>query len=119
VQPLRIGLVLSSAGSLALASSAGRWIYPLVVLLAGVVFGLLWTPGMALLSDGTAELGLSLAAGFALMNLGGPPGQFLGAAGGGIVAQATSSSVPYLVACGLCLAGLGALRSQRARLGFR
>jgi MFS family permease len=115
VVPLRIGLVASSAGSLALASSVGGWGYPGIVLLAGVAFGLLWTPGMALLSDGAAELGLSLAAGFALMNLAWPPGQLVGSAGGGIIAQATSNAVPYLLACGLCLAGLAAFRLRRPR----
>jgi hypothetical protein len=70
---------------------------------------------MALLSDGAAELGLSLAAGFALMNLAWPPGQLVGSAGGGIIAQATSNAVPYLLACGLCLAGLAAFRLRRPR----
>ena len=74
---------------------------------------------MALLSDGTAELGLGFAAGFALMNLAWPPGQLVGSAGGGIVAQATSNSVPYLVAGGLCLAGLGAFGTQRSRRSLR
>jgi MFS family permease len=119
VAPLRLGLVLSAAASIALASSAGRWGYPGIVLVAGIAFGLLWTPGMALLSDGTAELGLGFAAGFALMNLAWPPGQLVGSAGGGIVAQATSNSVPYLVAGGLCLAGLGAFGTQRSRRSLR
>ena len=114
--PVRVGLIASSVGSLALASSLGRWAYPAIVLPAGVAFGLLWTPGMAMLSDGTAELGISLAAGFALMNLAWPPGQLVGSAGGAIVAQATSNAVPYLVASGLCVAGLVVFRSRRSRL---
>jgi MFS family permease len=119
VLPLRIGLASSALGALALATSAGRWAYPGIVLLAGIAFGLLWTPGMALLSDGTAELGLSLAAGFALTNLAWPPGQLVGSAGGGILAQATSDSVPYLVACGLCVVGLAALSPRRSRPRLR
>jgi MFS family permease len=119
VTPLRLGLALSAVASIALASSAGRWGYAGIVLAAGVGFGLLWTPGMALLSDATAELGLGFGAGFALMNLAWPPGQFVGSAGAGVVAQTTSNSVPYLIACGLCLAALGAFRSKRGhgRLG--
>jgi MFS family permease len=119
VAPLRVGLAVSAVGSFALATSAGRWGYPAIVLVAGVAFGLLWMPGMALLSDGAAEQGLGFAAGFALMNLAWPPGQFVGSAGGGIIAQATSNSVPYLVACGFCLAGLAAFRPRWQRRPLR
>jgi len=107
--PLRFGLVASAVGSLALASSAGRWGYAVLVIVAGVAFGLLWTPGMAQLTDGAAEVGLGFATGSALMNLAWSPGQLVGAAGAGFLAQTAGNSVPYLVAGGLCVAGLGAL----------
>ncbi len=107
--PLRFGLVASAVASLALASSAGHWGYALLVVGAGVVFGLLWTPGMAQLTDGAAELGLGFAAGSALMNLAWSPGQLVGAAGGGLLAQAAGNAVPYMVTSALCILGLAAL----------
>jgi MFS family permease len=106
--PLRFGLVASAVASLTLATSAGRWGYAVLVIAAGVAFGLLWTPGMTQLTEGAAELGLGFAAGSAVMNLAWSPGQLVGAAGGGILAQAAGGSVPYLVTSGLCVAGLGA-----------
>jgi hypothetical protein len=51
---------------------------------------------------------------FALINLAWAPGQALGSAGSGALADTTSDAVPYLLLAGLCLATLAAL--SRARL---
>jgi len=83
------------------------------VLAAGVAFGLLWTPATALLSDATAARKLDFALGFALMNVAWPPGQLVGSAVGGAVADVTSDAVPYVLACALCLIALGALPARR------
>ncbi len=117
--PLRFGLVASAATSLMLASHAGRWGYALLVIAAGVAFGLLWTPGMAQLTDGAAELGLGFAAGSAVMNLAWSPGQLAGAAGAGVLAQATGNALPYVVTAALCLAGLAALSWSGGRVEAR
>jgi MFS family permease len=110
VAPLRLGLALSAVGSVALAWSSGRWAFAGIVVGAGVAYGLLWTPATALLSDASAERGLGFVLGFALMNLAWSPGQLVGSAFGAAIAQATSDSVPYAIACGLCLVGFAALR---------
>ena len=113
LRPLQVGLALSVAGSLALAAGGGRWGYAATTFTANVAFGLLVTPGIALLSEATTSLQLGFAAGFALMNLAWPPGQLIGAAGSGLVAGATSDSVAWLITAGFCLAGLAALGPPR------
>ena len=75
---------------------------PLVVL-AGVAFGSFWTPAMSLLADQAEHLGLEYAYMFALINIAWAPGQALGAAGSGALAEATSDAVPYLLLSCACL----------------
>jgi MFS family permease len=114
VAPLRLALVLSAAGSIALATGTGHWAYAGIVLAAGIAFALLWTPAMVLLSDAAAERGLGFVLGFALMNLAWSPGQLLGSAFGGGVAQLSSDAVPYVVAAALCLVALASVGWARA-----
>jgi MFS family permease len=110
---LRATLACCALSAAALAVSAGHWIYAAVVVVGGVAFGLLWTPATALLSDATAARKLDFALGFALMNVAWPPGQLVGSAVGGAVADVTSDAVPYVLACALCLIALGALPARR------
>jgi MFS family permease len=107
--PLRLALALSSAASVALAWSAGRWVYAVVVLAAAVAYALLWTPATVLLSDAAAECGLGFVVGFALMNLAWSPGQLLGSTFGGGIAQVSSDALPYAVAALLCIGALVSL----------
>ena len=107
--PLQFGLALSAAGSLALAANTGRWSYGAIAFCANMAFGLSVTPGITLLSDAATRLQLEFAAGFAIMNLAWPPGQLIGAAGGGLVAEASSDSVVWVLTAALCLVGLAAI----------
>jgi ACDE family multidrug resistance protein len=111
ILPLRLALVLSALGTIGLAVDVGGWLYFWIVFAAGVAFGLLWTPSMALLSDASSNLDLGLAVAFALINLAWPPGQLVGSAGAGLLVQIGSQHAPYLAACALCLAGLLASRA--------
>ena len=74
---------------------------PLVVV-SGLSFGSLFTPGMTMLTHLSEERGLDYGYTFALVNLAWAPGQTLGAAGGGAVAHATADGVVYLVVAGVC-----------------
>ena len=111
--PLELGVVLSAVGSIALVTETGRWSYGAIAFCAIVVFGLIVTPGIALLSDAATRLQLGFAAGFAIINLAWPPGQLIGAAGGGLIAQASSDSVVWLITAGLCLGGFAAVAFPR------
>ena len=111
--PLELGLALSAAGSVALAAETGRWSYGVIAFCANVAFGLIVTPGIALLSEAATRLELGFAAGFAIMNLAWPPGQLIGSAIGGLVAELASDSVVWLVTAALCVAALVAVALPR------
>ncbi len=107
---LRVGLAVSAGACVLLVVDAGKWVYALLVLGAGVCFGTLWTPGMAFLSDTVDRRGLDQVVGFGLMNVAWAPGFALGAAAGGALAGATSDALPYSLAAAVCvltLIGLG------------
>jgi predicted MFS family arabinose efflux permease len=104
--PVRLALVLSIGGSLALAASTGRWLYAAIVVAADVVYALLWTPATVLLSDAAAERGVGFVVGFALMNLAWSPGQLVGSLFAGAIGQTTSDAVAYAVAAVLCVVAL-------------
>ena len=73
------------------------------MIVAAVAYGLSWVPGMAVLTDGIEAAGLRYGFGFALMNLAWAPGQFIGAAAGGVLVGVAGDAVPYLLLASLCL----------------
>jgi predicted MFS family arabinose efflux permease len=100
-------MMMLALGS-AVAAAALPWpnraaVLALLVVAAGITFGSFWTPGMALLSDEAEARGLEYAYAFALINIAWAPGQALGAAGGGGLAEVTSDAVPYLLLSGAAL----------------
>jgi MFS family permease len=104
----RIGPMMALALASAVAAAALPWpetaaVLALLVIAAGITFGSFWTPAMALLSDEAEARGLEYAYAFALINIAWAPGQALGAAGGGSLAQLTSDAVPYLALAGASL----------------
>jgi len=78
---------------------------PLVTvgLLSGPVIGLLWTPALILLGNGSDEAGFDHTYAFALMNLAWAAAQTVATAGGGAVAHATSDIVPLSIVAGVAL----------------
>ena len=81
-----------------------------------LVFGTFYTPGMALLTHTAEHRGLDYGYAFALINLAWAPGQTIGSAAGGALAEATSDAVPYLLLSLVALLTLAGLwRAQRAR----
>jgi DHA1 family tetracycline resistance protein-like MFS transporter len=106
IPPILFGLIVSGLVSIVMAWGTQKWVYAAFVLAAGVCYGLLWTPAIALLSDASEARGLGYASGFALMNLAWAPGHVFGSAFGGALAQVTVDAVPYLLAAALCFATL-------------
>jgi MFS family permease len=82
------------------------WLLAAVVIVAGMAFGLFWTPAMSHLSDLAEGRGLDYAYGFALVNMAWAPGQAFGASAGGALARATSDAVPYFLLSSLCVLSL-------------
>ena len=92
----------------------------IVIVFAGPLIGMLYTPAMALLSDGADAAGVAQGFAFALVNLAWATGQTAGAAGSARLADATGDRVPYLVlavVCGITLTGL--VRRRAVRLNGR
>ena len=117
--PARICLVAAALILVALAWPTWAIVSALLVVALITAVGVLWTPGMALLSDGTEALGVSQAAGFSLANVTWSVGQLTGSAAGGAPAGATTDAVPYsllAVLCALTVLGPWAGRSAQEKL---
>jgi predicted MFS family arabinose efflux permease len=92
-----------------------RWPALILVIGAGVAYGVFWVPGTALLSDGAETAGLDQGLGFALLNAAWAPANVVGAALGGALSEAVGDAGAYLLAAGLCAVTLAA--AQSAGLG--
>ena len=80
-----------------------------IVLVTGPSIGILWTPSMAMISDGADGVGIDQGYAVALINLAWSTGQTLGSVGGARLGQAYGDALPYLglaAACALTLAAL-------------
>jgi MFS family permease len=103
IRPMMVLALASAVAAAALPWPGTAWLLAALVVAAGITFGSFWTPAMALLSDEAEARGLEYAYAFALINVAWAPGQALGAAGGGGLAQITSDAVPYLTLAGASL----------------
>jgi MFS family permease len=105
---VRVALV--GAVALALVLPALGAVTPLVALavLAGPLVGLLWVPGMTVLSDGTDRAGLDQAFAFALVNLTWAGAQTAGAGGGGALADSAGDWASYGAVAALMAVALAA-----------
>jgi predicted MFS family arabinose efflux permease len=112
--PIRGALLVTIAATIVLPLPENRYVLALVILVAAIAFGTFYTPGMAMLTHTAEDRGLDYGYAFALLNLAWAPGQTIGAALGGSIAEATSDAVPYLILSGLALVTLLALGRSRA-----
>jgi MFS family permease len=91
------------------------WVLGVVIVLASPAIGILYTPAMAMLSEGAEQLGIAQGYAFALTNLAWGIGQGVGEAGSGRLADSAGDRVPYLVLAGVAAATLVVLLRQLAR----
>jgi MFS family permease len=115
--PVRTGLVAAIGVSLVLPWIDLPWPYLVLVICAGVAYGVNWVPGTALLSDGAEKAGLDQGFGFALLNFAWAPANVVGAALSGVLAEAAGEAAAYLLAAAICLGTLAAV--QLAVFGSR
>ena len=100
--PLRAGLVGAGICFLLFPLLDARWwLFVPGIVACSLALGTFWAPAMSMTSDAADAMGLDYAFGFALINLAWAPGQVAGAAGGGVLAQLTSDTVPYLTLAAL------------------
>jgi MFS family permease len=86
-----------------------------LIVLAAPAMGLLYTPAMAMLSDGAEECGVAQGFAFALVNLAWATGQTVGAAGSARLADLADDRLPYLLLAGVCAVTLAALAARVVR----
>ena len=96
-QPVRVALMASIAVSVALAWAGSAAFLAVLVVAAGLSYGALYTPGMALVSDSAERNGIAQGLAFGVMNLGWALGAVIGPAAGGALAQSAGDVVPYLL----------------------
>jgi MFS family permease len=95
------------------ADFAEAWLLVALVLVAAPCIGLLWSPSMAMVSDGAEARGVDQGYAVALLNLAWASGQTAGAAGGARLGQAYGDALPYLGLACLCALTLLALSRPR------
>jgi UMF2 family putative MFS family transporter len=107
--PIRVALVATIVVCLALPWPDRAYVLAFLVVCGGLAFGAFYTPAMTLLTHAAEDRGLDYGYAFSLINLAWAPGQTIGAALGGTVAEKTSDSVPYLTLAAFALLTLAGL----------
>jgi len=107
IAPVRYSLTGAVLVSLLAPTLASAWALIPVLIVGMPSFGTLFTPAMTLVSEGAQQQRLDQGLAFGLANLTWAVGQAVAAAGGGILAQATSDLVPYSLLAAACLVTLG------------
>jgi MFS family permease len=110
--PLRVALLASAVVCVLLPWPDRAWLLAVLVVCAGVAYGIFWTPAMSMVTDEAESLGLDYGYAFALVNLAWAPGQAGGAALGARIASLTSDKVAYLALAGVCAITLVALAQR-------
>ena len=90
--PVRVGLDCRRNRYGAASRPDNRFVLALVIIFAALSFGTFYTPGMTLLTHAAETRGLDYGYAFALINLAWAPGQSVGSALGGAIAQASSDA---------------------------
>jgi MFS family permease len=113
--PSVIGVTGGALTMLLLPWPAHAWLLAALIALAGPAIGILYTPAMAMLSDGAETFGVAQGFAFALVNLAWGIGQAVGDAGSARLADATGDRVPYLILAGVSAATLVVLGRELVR----
>ena len=100
--PIRFALAGSIAVAVMLAASSEPILTAVLIGAAGISFGSLYTPGMALTSHRAESAGLAQGLAFGVMNTAWAVGALIGPSLGGALAESQGDSAPYLVGAALC-----------------
>jgi predicted MFS family arabinose efflux permease len=92
---IRFGLLASFPFVFVIPWLTGQLAAAAAVILALVTIGVLWAPLMMMLSDACLAAGVGQAMAVGVINLAWPPGNALGAAGAGAIAQAAGPRWAY------------------------
>jgi MFS family permease len=101
LRPIVAALAVSVGVGVTFAFASDPWLITLLVLAAGVSFGGVYSPAMALVSDRSEVFGLSQGLGFGVSNAAWSAGALIGPLLGGALADATGDAAPYLLCAAL------------------
>jgi MFS family permease len=110
--PVQVALAASAVISILLAFDARPLLYAPLIVLAGLGYGMLFTPAFTLIADGAESARLAQGMAFGLMNAAWAVGAVTGPAAGGALAGATGDWFPFLLAAGLCVIALVVVRTR-------
>ena len=117
--PIRVALTASVGAAIALAIASNALLISVLICAAGISFGSLYTPSMALSSDRAEAVGLAQGLGFGVVNTAWAFGELVGPTAGGALANSYSDAVPYLVGAALCAVTLAATYRVTGRNAHR
>ena len=113
VLPCLIGLGASGIAMALLPWPEATAALVAIVVLTGPSIGILWTPSMAMISDGADDIGLDQGYAVALINLAWSSGQTVGSAGGARLGETYGDALPYLTLAAICALTLAAVSRPR------
>ncbi|MCS7006508.1 MAG: MFS transporter, partial [Thermoleophilia bacterium] len=111
--PVRAALAASTVVALGLALGSHSAALAALVLAAGVSFGALYTPSMALASDRAELAGLAQGLAFGLLNSAWAVGELVGPSLAGYLADAYGDGLPWALGAFLCALTLTASLTER------
>jgi MFS family permease len=115
--PVRVSLAFGTVLALGLAAGPRPLFYAPLIVLSGAAFGVLFTPGFALIADGAEIVGLAQGMAFGFMSAAWAVGAFVGPAAGGAIAGATGDWIPYVLGAGLCAVAFTLARPASDHVG--
>ena len=111
--PCAAGLAASVVAMLAIQVPSTALLLGVVVILVAPGIGMLWSPAMAMLTDGAESAGVSLGLAFGFTNLGWGVGHTIGGAIAPAVADAGGNSLAYSGLAAISALALAALLTRR------
>jgi MFS family permease len=109
ITPSKVGLATSTVAALVLIVPETALILGIAMVAAAPAIGILWSPAIALMSDGAESAGVAQGLAFGFVNLGWAMGHTVGAAAGPALAEATSDGTTYAVLAAICAVAFVAL----------
>jgi MFS family permease len=114
--PIRAALAASALAAAALGAASAAVAIAMLVCLASIAFGSLYTPSMSLASNRAEMVGLAQGLSYGVVNSAWAFGELVGPTGGGALAEASGDAAPYLVGASLCALTLAATYGVAGRI---
>ena len=116
LEPVRAGLAMAIAVSLAIPLADSRAALVALVLAASVVYNVFWVPGGALLTEAAEAHGLEHGLSFALFNFAWAPAGAFGAIAGGWLGDELGNGSSYVVLASICALTLLVVTPRRVAI---